>query len=224
MGWRSNELVDTKPKSHFPAFFDFDFGCRFGGTILSIVRWNRSQPSGSVSISSGFGFLGGFAMSQTEPSANLPTQTFAAIGRVMVLWSHMQAMMDVAIYSMLGTKPSKGAWITAPLRYNARMDILKSVGWNFFRDDEKLRKAFQGHLTEINNCYADRNKIDHALWWHFGTDTMPSIRVRVTAKAISPPDVQTMTAKEIRAIATRIHDEMHALNDFLEAHTPPPPT
>ncbi len=134
-------------------------------------------------------------------------------------------MMDVAIYSMLQTKPSKGAWITAPLRYNARMDILKSIGFNYFSDNPDAHDEFKKHIKEIGACYTERNRIDHALWQHFGSnDALPSLRVRVTPKAISKPDVQLMRAKEIRAIAKRIHAEMHGFNDFLHAHTQPPPS
>ncbi len=102
-------------------------------------------------------------MSDALPNFNLPKDAFAAIGEVMVLWSWMQGMMDVAIYSMLQTKPSKGAWITAPLRYNARMDILKSIGFNYFSDNPDAHDEFKKHIKEIGACYTERNRIDHAL-------------------------------------------------------------
>ena len=163
-------------------------------------------------------------MSKDAPSRHLPKDVLAAIGDVIVHWSHLETLMDVAIYSMLSVRPGKGAWVTAALRLNARLDVLRSVGGNFFKDKPDLLKAFNTHVTEISNCYIDRNSIDHAIWWHFGPDETPSVRVRVTAKAIAPPDVKPMTAGDILKIRDRIDKEFVEFDKFLVTYTPEPPS
>jgi len=160
----------------------------------------------------------------TGPSRNLNTAHFAEIGRVVVYWSHLETLIEVAIWSMLGISTGQGAALTTPLRYRQRMEVLRSLARQFFEDDSLLTK-FKDTLNEIDNAYAERNKIDHAIWWSWGDigpKDAPALRVRLTAKALPTPLVDQLTEKEIRQISADIERLMFALNDFLEAHTLPP--
>lgn len=163
-------------------------------------------------------------MGKNTLDRELPKDTFAAIGEVIVHWSHLETLIDVAIYSMMGLKPSKGAWITTGLRFNGKMGTLQSIAINFFKGKKDTLDLFNKQVGEIQHCYGERNRIDHAIWWHLGPDAFPSLRVRVTAQNISPPEVNQMGPKEIRRIGERISKAMHSFNDFLEKHTPPPPS
>jgi hypothetical protein len=126
---------------------DFVVGLCFGGNIRLIALSNRSHASGSVSMSSSFGFLGGFAMTSDDSSSDdnsnepmvlelgpfdlsrikKPSSVFSApleflipAGRVVLGWSGVEQSMDQLIAHMLFvTRQTEPRWERRNFR-NAR--------------------------------------------------------------------------------------------------------
>ena len=82
-------------------------------TAASTACSNRSHAPGSGSISSGFGFLGGFAMSKAPKSPVIQTEHATAIGYVASFWSIVEANQEYIIHSLLRVPSLTGYAITA---------------------------------------------------------------------------------------------------------------
>ena len=164
-------------------------------------------------------------MSNGAPTRELSENKFAAIGKVVVYWSHLETIIEVGIWSMLGITPRVGTALSTPLRFRQRMDIFRSIARDFFRDDPDKFDEFKKIWDQVMDAYGERNQLDHAIWWEFPQGSQyPAIRVRLKEKHLPSPVVDQMTAEEISKTSDKIEKVMFKLNDFLEANTPPPPS
>jgi len=145
-----------------------------------------------------------------------PDDVIYAIGNIIIRWTYTQQYMDNAIYKMLGINWKKGKWITAPLKYHSRMDILKSIGSNYFKDNEKLKKEFIKILTQINACYSLRNKIDHSIWFRFRTDSNSVIGVR------GEKEISIMDTSQLMEIDKKIEKTVNIFVEFIEKNVSSP--
>jgi hypothetical protein len=157
----------------FPSSEFRSFGLRgFGGTLLSIALSNRSHASGSVSISSDFGFLGVLAMPKILSSLTddhhkiLPELTepeIYAIGYVAANW----AVSEHLIY-FISTELADMAQIPLPQDVSAtafkkRIRAFRALVRATLVDGESKNKLLK-LANRLSGAARSRNRINHGLW------------------------------------------------------------
>ena len=159
MGRCRDKLIDTKPKCHFLVF---GFGlCGFGGVfnMRRTVRSNRSSAPGSVSISSGSGFFGGFTMA-IMPEFDM---LLRAVGSALTNWSFVETGLFRVFHEAIccpALGPSSAAFVAVE-NYRAKLSMT----------DAALRssKSFQPHTQTWEalqeRCISEskeRNRLAHS--------------------------------------------------------------
>ena len=97
---------------------------RFGGTILPMVFSNRSHASGTVSISSGFDFLGGFAMRELPVVTKLSIALTREIGRVIVGHTLLEHCLSRITYKLIDVDPKIGRLAIREPRTADRLELI----------------------------------------------------------------------------------------------------
>jgi hypothetical protein len=152
------------------------------------------------------------------PSADLPKEYLEAIGEVTVNWGHFCNLVEVAIWGILGLTVRQGTALTAPIFFLPRLNMLQSVGNQYF-EGKPEQQAFKDLHTKIANTYSERNKIEHALW-HQVHPAMPVTRSRVLKTTKVVPEFFQVT--QIQDFSDTIVELFNEFNAFMEAHIPPP--
>jgi hypothetical protein len=141
---------------------------------------------------------------------NLPDAHLAEIGRVVVEWSFLEGIVDLAIAALLNLSPNKGLLITQNIRgFRSRLDILKSLVSESLREGETVDEV-KRVIKLVEKAYAERNKIAHALWWGLDAPNYPALMFR---KAGTPFD--EMHPPQIRQIADDVRQASEKLSNFL---------
>jgi hypothetical protein len=126
----------------------------------------RGQASGSVSISSGFGFFGGFAMKtptlkQLPLVVRLPPRYSTEIGRITVRWAHIEWRLRQLAYRLLDVTPAEGRIAVRDLREADYLDMVCQL-----LELNNLRTPLgvpQLH-TDLVAWGQFRNLVSHGIW------------------------------------------------------------
>jgi hypothetical protein len=141
-------------------------------------------------ISSGFGFLGGFAMptiilstknKRHRIGAELAMSEYAAIGLVTVSWAQLEHLILQRTLEL-----AKKANVPIPedataLSFKKRIRALRALAKEVI-SGTKTQKTFLDLLTKIGGAERSRNRITHGLW-----DWMPSTSDRLQTSSFRPP-------------------------------------
>jgi hypothetical protein len=158
-------------------FFVLCFGPLF--TAASTARSNRPHAPGSVSISSGFGFLGGFAMAQkTKPhspkSQDMSDEDFLFaidqleqhvrdIGTVVTAWNRFQKRLGQLFAKLLTpTRLNRGLAVWHAVENDrAQRAMLAAIAHERLQNDENMHKEVRWLLGKANQLADLRNDVIH---------------------------------------------------------------
>jgi len=90
------------------------------------------------------------------------------IGRIAAYWSVTELMCDQALAELLGIELNAARSITAPgMRFDARLDTLKSVARETLKDAE-VRRELEAVLERLAAASEARDKVVHSVWFNLG--------------------------------------------------------
>ena len=135
---------------------------------------NRSQPSGTVSISSGFGFLGDFSMPTYPVIYRLPTQYSTAIGRIVTRFSVLESALRNLIYALLELDPKMGRVAVKNPRIDDSFTMIQDLmGLRSFTTILDI-KRLAGDCRKLEQF---RDKVAHGIWVRHSRSDVPILQV-----------------------------------------------
>ncbi len=146
---------------------------------------------------------------------------YALVGRVASEWAHLQHILDLAIWDMLGTRPEQAACVTSQIMGvgpRCHAVALLGVQLNVPKDVLKLFKALRSDSFSVADW---RNRWVHDPWYHevpsgkvFQFRAMPAVDPRYGQHEISEEEVKE-TISRIKALQETALKARAALADAL---------
>lgn len=145
-----------------------------------------------------------------------------AIGKVVVEFAFLEALLEMAIWQLLSLDPDRGQIVTTPMTFRGRMDTFFAITKNQFTNQEsaKALSMLQEYMQEASN---QRGDIVHGNWgWGIQQDAPLWVRYRRKGGKIDR-QLKIMKAETINQIAANIKAVSDSLVKFLHFHKIHPP-
>lgn len=134
-----------------------------GGTILSIVRRNRSQPSGSVSIFSVLGFLEGLAM--IDPNESSSEDFAEAVGEAIIAWQRVEVQCAFLFAHLIWAYGGGAVAVFYYIKnFSTRIEMMNIAARLMFytRPNKRLNKKWLTLSDRLSKASSLRNRIAHS--------------------------------------------------------------
>jgi hypothetical protein len=155
------------------------------------------------------------------PTTMLSDGHLRAIGRLIVLWSNIEAAMEFAICRLYSVDPTRGLVFTANIGFQSRVAMLRIAANGGAISEPARAVACLSLLKRVERAYPLRNNVAHGLW--AGTaDPTVARHMTVRAKGNQLRCIsETRTTIELEANADQlgvVAADFDALNDALGAY------
>jgi hypothetical protein len=132
---------------------------------VSIAFSNRSHASGTVSMSSDFGFLGVLAMPNPILGATAPdTEIYTRIGKVAAEWAWIEILLAEMLAHSCHADPGAMYVITQNVSAATITDWLRTLTQIQIKDAPSAT-VILNLLNEIDDARGERNTIVHGTWF-----------------------------------------------------------
>ncbi len=197
----------------------FPFGglCGFGGAIRLTAFVNRPQPSGTVSIFSGFSFLGGFAMTDpvmgTYPvRRRLPTKYSTEIGRIITRFAFLESQLRAMTYKLLMISDKQGRLAIREPRVVDHVTMIQDLAVLAKLDLKVNWKKLKEYCKEAESF---RNRLAHGIWLKRSDTKFPVLQDFSSAYTQGGPDIPKKPRIHPLAVPVRL-EQLHHIANALE--------
>ena len=141
------------------------------------------------------------------------------IGRVVVVWSKIEAALDNIIWELASVDMAIGRYLTRQFGAEAKIKVTKVIAGNVLIEQEY--KNLELILNSVSNCQEDRNFIMHAAWGtqNFGAFTTAPVGLSTRSKSDHPDRVvgESFSSERMHQIINDGIACLRALIAFLDA-------
>jgi hypothetical protein len=146
---------------------------------------------------------------------NLSAKHYEMIGKVVVVWSKLEAAMDDTIWHFLKLDMEDGRIVTTRLDARTKATMIRSLSeWHLSKDDQD---GLATVLTVISERQDDRNFIAHGTWGTLLPDNVP-IAMSLRPKSPNPDEVTAETFPE-RRMHEIVNDVAWAIDQLVRLMT-----
>jgi hypothetical protein len=144
----------------------------------------------------------------------IPEDYLTAIGRVVVQWSLMEAMLEGLIWQSLRVRNDLGRTVTAQLQAMSKLDLLCASLW---QTKPKLAGQMESVARYVNECLrGQRNAVAHGMWTAPMNRALPIASIiKFSAKGrLTTQERYFASPTELDDIATKIGEVTAWLIEF----------
>ena len=177
------------------------------------VRSNRSSAPGSVSISSGFSFLGRFAMATTiMPTFGRYPQEAAIVGRLLAGYADLELELCYCVACARDDFDMVFKSLFRSRGETQRIDIADAMGRQEYRE-LRLSTHFEEAIAGLRYCLKIRNQFAHCQWHDDLTGKLGFVQLEDLAK--SNPPVTDLGAVTIQHLSLKLLQKQEAYFGFI---------
>jgi hypothetical protein len=121
-------------------------------------------------------------MAKSSPRGSYPLsdEHLYAIGGIVVIWSHIELAMEVAICGLYDINIDRGLVLTANIGFQSRVSLLRILATRGAIKDKATAADLLKLLARVEERYAERNAVAHGVW--SGTED-PKVARRMSIRA-----------------------------------------
>jgi hypothetical protein len=135
-----------------------------------------------------------------EEQNNIPEPYLTAIGKVVVNWCNLEAIVDLAIVKMAAfdLHDPRGVIVTVHMSWPQKMDVLEALVDSLKTDHPHLPDKFAAAKRYLTQAQKGRNRVVHGQW---GQDNGIVVKLRSSARGKLKFGIEPITLDEIKAIS-----------------------
>lgn len=150
----------------------------------------------------------------TKPLSVIQDNHLRAIGAVVVNWSAVEMVLELAILGLYQISPDRGLVLTANLSFQNKLTMLRILATEGAIEDQVEADNLLTILKRIEAASIERNKIVHGLWGGSKVQGLARrMAIRVRGRRLSKVDEKVALA-EVEDVARMFLDLRFELSDL----------